>query len=668
MHDRRVTMTYRDADMATTTDRGRWETLADRLVDSALPYASPSGSLIVLPGPASASGRWSDGLEGFARVGLLAAFRVRGADGADPAGVLDRYARGLAAGTDPSHPERWPTIAERRQAVPEAASVAILLSETRPWLWDRLDPAVQERTIAWLAGVVGTSGYTNNWIWFQNVIEAFLQSVGGPWRQDDLDRNLEIQESLYRGDGWYSDGAGPDGSQQNFDHYAGWAWHVYPLLHARILGSELDGVHRARLREFLAQAQDLVGAAGAPLFQGRSLTYRFATLAPFWAGAIAGETPLAAGATRSLADATLDHFLERGAIDARGLLSIGWHREFRGLRQAYTGSSSTYWASKGLMGLLLPADHPEWSAAAPEPAESVEPVRVRSLQAPGWLVVRSEADGIVRVLNHGSDGFRGAAGGARADNPFYQRLAYSTETAPDLSARGAAQPLESHVALLDAAGAPSHRDRIERVHLDDRVAVSRSRVHWLDTPETGRTTDVAGWAGVRRGPRVTVASVVHGVHELRLAWWVDAPRPAHPSAVDDLDAVWPEDDGPWSFRIGGWALPVQDGRWSASDESAVTRDDGVLSAVRGVRGLEHHGLTHRVGGDPFAAGSATPWATGSSPVGAGELVAAVVALGSPGAGFDVSFVPEIELAGEAIRVRWPDGRVDDVPTHGEVTA
>ncbi len=73
----------------------------------------------------------------------------------------------------------------------------------------------------WLAGVVGTSGYTNNWTWFQTVIETFLQSVGGPWRQDDLDRNTEIQESLYRGDGWYSDGAGPDGSQQNFDHYAG---------------------------------------------------------------------------------------------------------------------------------------------------------------------------------------------------------------------------------------------------------------------------------------------------------------------------------------------------------------------------------------------------------------------------------------------------------------
>lgn len=659
MHDRRVTMTYGEAEVAKTTARDRWQGLADRLLEATAPYASPSGSLVVLPGPASASGRWSDGLEGFARTGLLAAFRVAGAGGDDPAGLLERFARGLAAGTDPAHPERWPTISERRQAVPEAASVAILLSETRPWLWDRLDPAVQERTVAWLAGVVGTGGYTNNWTWFQTVIEGFLQSVDGPWSQGDLDRNLEIQEGLYLGDGWYSDGAGPDGSRQNFDHYAGWAWHVYPLLHARILGTDLEQVHRNRLRDFLGQARDLVGSEGAPLFQGRSLTYRFATLAPFWAGAIAGETPLAAGGTRALADGVLDHFLDAGAVDERGLLSIGWHREHRPIRQAYTGSSSTYWASKGLMGLLLPEDHPEWSVQ-PDDVQA-EPVRTRLMVAPGWLVVRSEADGIVRVLNHGSDGFRGPAGGVRADNPFYHRVGYSTISSPDLSAGGIAKPLESHVALLDGTGTPSHRDRIERVHLDDRVAVSRSRVHWLDTPETGNTTDVAGWAALRRGPRVTVASVVHGVHELRLAWWDAAPRVAQPSAADDLDAVWPEDGGPWRFRIGGWALPVEHGRWRATAATTATRDDGVTTAVVGVRGLPVPGIAHRSGGDSFASGSATPWAAGATPAGEGDVVAALVAIGAQET-LDLDAVPAVEVEAGRVVVRWSDGVVDIVPT------
>jgi hypothetical protein len=644
--------------------RDRWERLADQLLEAVTPHGSPSGSLIVLPGPASGSGRWSDGLEGFARTFLLAAFRIRGAGGADPGGLIPRYARGLAAGTDPTGSERWPTIAERRQAVVEAASVAIALSETRPWLWDRLDSAVQDRVVAWLAGVVGTSGYTNNWIWFQNVIEAFLASVGGPWRQDDLDRNADIQESLYVGDGWYSDGAGPDGVRRSFDYYAGWAWHVYPLLHARIRGADLEPVHQDRLRQFLDQARDLVGSRGDALFQGRSLTYRFAMLAPFWAGAISGSTPLAPGETRELADSVLGRFAAEGGIDERGLLSIGWHREFRPIRQVYTGSSSPYWASKGMLGLLLPDGHPEWSStvsSADRPA-----VRVRTLAAPGWLVVRSEHDGVVRVLNHGSDGFRGPAGAPRADNPFYQRIGYSTATSPALTGSGVAEPLESHVALLDSRGAPSHRDAIEPVHLGERVAVSRSRVHWLDSGSAAAAADLAGWATLRRGPIVTVASVVNGVHELRLAWWTPAPEAPMPSASADADTVWPLDDGHWTFRVGGWPLPVEPGDWSGQGAQA-TRTDGLTTAVVGMRGLPLTGLTDRRG-DPFASGAVTPWAAGAEPAGAGELVAALVALGSSGAGLDLAIAPAIEVGSDEIVVRWPDGIVDRVATDGEVTA
>ncbi len=51
------------------------------------PYASNGNALIALPGPASRSGPWSDGLEGFARTFMLAAFRPAGAGGRDPHGL-----------------------------------------------------------------------------------------------------------------------------------------------------------------------------------------------------------------------------------------------------------------------------------------------------------------------------------------------------------------------------------------------------------------------------------------------------------------------------------------------------------------------------------------------------------------------------------------------------
>jgi hypothetical protein len=91
-----------------------------------------------------------------------------------------------------------------------------------------------------------------------------------------------------------------------------------------------------------------------------------------------------------------------------------------------------------------------------------------------------------------------------------------------------------------------------------------------------------------------------------------------------------------------------------------------MSSVIGVRGLERHGIAHRTGGDPFAEGSATPWAAGGAPAAERDVVAALVVLGAqdavgPGA------PPAIEVGPDGIQVRWSDGVVDVVPT-GEVGA
>ncbi|NED83987.1 DUF2264 domain-containing protein, partial [Streptomyces sp. SID11233] len=59
------------ADPAAWTGRDRWGRLADDMLRAVRPYASERHALIRLPGPASASGEWSDGLEGFARTFLL---------------------------------------------------------------------------------------------------------------------------------------------------------------------------------------------------------------------------------------------------------------------------------------------------------------------------------------------------------------------------------------------------------------------------------------------------------------------------------------------------------------------------------------------------------------------------------------------------------------------
>ncbi|MFI8289181.1 DUF2264 domain-containing protein [Streptomyces sp. NPDC085614] len=431
--------------------RAHWETTADRLLLAVRPYASPRGGLIDLPGPRpSWSGVRSDGLEGYARTFLLAAFRVAGAQGGDPHGHLARYAEGLAAGTEAADagrsgteavdgPDTWPLTTDVRQAIVESASVALGLRLTRPWLWDTLDDRTRQRTVDWLLPALQPSPVDNNWWLFGLTVAGFLQDAGIETERAaaTIERSLARIDRWYLGRGWYS-----DGDNRAFDHYNAWALHFYPVLHAHLSGDrELLDRYGPRLRAQLDDYVHLFDANGAPLPQGRSLTYRFAAAAAPWLGALTGHTPLRPGATRRLASGTLRYFLERGATDDNGLLTLGWHGPHPPIVQNYSGPASPYWASKGFLGLLLPAGHPAWTdPEEPLPAERADTVRA---VAPAGLLIQSTAtDGLVRLHNHGSNHVPGDAAGA--DDAGYARSAYSTRTGPTAPPA----PADNHFGLV----------------------------------------------------------------------------------------------------------------------------------------------------------------------------------------------------------------------------
>ena len=188
--------------------RAHWERVADALLDATRPYASRTQALIHLPGPPSAFGVESDGLEGFARTFLLASFRLRGASGRVD-GLAERYAAGLVAGTSRRGPDAWPQHENNGQSLVEAAAIAIALFETRPWIWEQLTEEARARVVSWLAGAQGKQVWQTNWVLFPVAVNAFLKVVGGPYRQDEIERNLDLADAMYRGHGWYSDGAWP---------------------------------------------------------------------------------------------------------------------------------------------------------------------------------------------------------------------------------------------------------------------------------------------------------------------------------------------------------------------------------------------------------------------------------------------------------------------------
>lgn len=113
----------------------------------------------------------------------------------------------------------------------ESASVAIGLRLTRPWLWDRLDPGVRDRAEEWLRGSLRHTPAPNNWYLFPYSVAGFLESVGRGDAETARarERALDLLEGWYRGQGWYA-----DGDSRAFDHYNGWALHLYPVLDAHL--------------------------------------------------------------------------------------------------------------------------------------------------------------------------------------------------------------------------------------------------------------------------------------------------------------------------------------------------------------------------------------------------------------------------------------------------
>ncbi len=626
--------------------RDEWAGTADAMLRAVRPFSSPGHARITLPGPVGGYGTEVDGLEGFARTFLLAGFRIAGERGADPGDLAEWYAEGIAAGTDPGSPERWVRLDEHPQAKVEAASLALALDLTRPWLWDRLDPAVQERVVAYLAPAVGDPTYPRiNWVWFRLVVQAFLRSVGGPWSAEDVAEDLATHDGFLREDGWMA-----DGHERAFDHYVGWALHVYPLLWARMPGAAgFAEARRARdtalLDRFLLDAVRLVGADGSPLVQGRSLTYRFAAAAPFWAGALAGVPSTPPGVLRRAATSVVRHFVDRGALDERGLLSLGWHGRWPRIAQAYSGPGSPYWAVKGMLGLALPADHPVWSAEElPLPVEQGD--YVRAVKAPGWLVSGTAADGVVRVVNHGTD--HAVPGDTRGDSPLYARFGYSTATSPLLDRDSWADPRDQAVVLVDAAGGASHRAGMDfgavEVVDDDGVSVgvgsSSGVVRWLE-PDAVQHDHGSGWTGRHHDAgTVSVRSLVRGPWEVRLV------------RVEDVA----EDRPPAALRWSGWAVAGADVDIVSTETPCARAGDGTRSKLLVLLGrTTDSGVSVHEDAGPLGPVAAVPWA--QCPVVPGEWFAALLEL-ARGAG-SWSVEPEVRLRRSGpttwVTTRWPDG-------------
>ncbi len=296
-------------------------------------------------------------LEGFARPlwGLVPL-----AAGGGTFDGWELYRRGLAAGSDPRHPEFWGEPEGRSQRLVEMAAIGLALALVPEQVWDPLDQEARGNLVRWLGAINRVEVVDSNWLFFRVLVNQGLARVGAPHDGAAGRAALDRLEQFYQGDGWYSDGA-----NDQRDYYIPFAFHYYGLIYAALAGGR-DPERAERFREraalFARQFVHWFAADGAALPFGRSLCYRFAQ-GSFWGAlAFAGVEALPWGVIKGLALRHLRWWAARPIFLPDGTLSIGYAYPNQGMAEQYNSPGSPYWALKFFLPLALPETHPFWQA------------------------------------------------------------------------------------------------------------------------------------------------------------------------------------------------------------------------------------------------------------------------------------------------------------------
>ena len=441
-------------------------------------HVSPGGARVRLGSFAAQFPRVSAELEGFARpLWGLAALAAGGGHFAH----WDRIRDGLAAGTDPAHPEYWGAASNTDQRLVEMAAIGTGLLLAPGELWEPLAPEHRQQLASWLGRVDSVRLHENNWQFFRVLVDLGLARVGLGYDQRAHKLALRLIDGCSLGNGWYGDGI-TDG---RVDWYGAFAFHTYGLLYAASgLGDEAQAERfRERAAAFAAQHRHWFAPDGAALAFGRSMTYRFAQAAFWGALALADVEALPWGELKGLYLRNLRYWSRWPISERDGVLSVGYGYENRLLGERYVSPGSPYWATKAFLALAVGPEHPFWGsgevAHQRPPAVVVQPV-------PG-MVLSHDEEQVVAVS-------------ARAQPPAfvdqaaakYTRMAYSSRFGycADVPDTGGRSPVsDATLTLTDGTGARRLRGESSQFEVAGELLACR----WQPWPDV--VVETVLWAG-----------------------------------------------------------------------------------------------------------------------------------------------------------------------------
>ncbi|PDT45309.1 hypothetical protein CO661_23860 [Sinorhizobium fredii] len=378
------------------------------LFDPLLPYFSKGNARVRLDAAGAHFDRAAADLEGFARpLWGLAPFAAGGGDFRH----WQRFADGIANGTDPNHPEFWGWVNNRDQRMVELAAIGFALALIPEKLWDPLTGRARDNLVTYLLHARKFDYADNNWKFFRILVDIALDRLGVGYDRRLTNAYLAELDDFYIADGWYR-----DGNVRRVDHYIPFAMHFYGLIYSRLVDDDYSKRYRERALAFARDFRHWFAEDGATLPFGRSLTYRFAC-AGFWSAlAFADLEALPWGEIKGLCLRHLRWWADKPMTHRDGVLSVGYGYPNLLMSENYNSAGSPYWAFKAFLPLAVGEDHPFWTSSESPPVPLSDTVALRH---PGMVMMPCRGD--VVALSSGQENRQ-----MRFGSEKYAKFAYST--------------------------------------------------------------------------------------------------------------------------------------------------------------------------------------------------------------------------------------------------
>jgi len=267
------------------------------------------------------------------------------------------YSDKIINGTDPDSDSYWGLLPHQEQRMVEMAALAVGILVAKDYFWDSLNESQQDNLYSWLNQINDHEIHVSNWLFFRILVNTAFITCGRNHDQSQLGNDLNTIDSLYIGNGWYS-----DGMRAQIDYYIPFAIHFYGLVYAKhaYFDSKYPKIFKERAALFAKTFPAFFADSGEAVPFGRSMAYRFAQSAFFGVLAYADAEALPWGGIKRLALQNLRHWLRQDIFTDNGELSVGYYYPNLTMSEGYNAHGSPYWAFKAFILLAVPEEHPFW--------------------------------------------------------------------------------------------------------------------------------------------------------------------------------------------------------------------------------------------------------------------------------------------------------------------